>query len=96
MNQDWHCGIEELAGMLDAATCIEQLATLVTDADIETKIVIVLKILDYLSGEMMHVHHNACEPGIMQTRNDTPQEGLTPHFDERLWLRVCDGLQPCT
>ena len=71
MNQDRLSLIEEWPCLPDTSTRFEQLFALVTDTDVHTEVIILSEIIDDLIGEMMHVHYNASETGILQLKDDT-------------------------
>ena len=51
--------VEQWQGLLYASTCLEQLASLIAYADVETKVVVGLEIVNYLPGKVVHIYHDA-------------------------------------
>ena len=55
MNQDRLVGIEQRQRLLDATTCFEQRTGFVADTDIQTKVMIFLKIGYNLIGKVVNI-----------------------------------------
>ena len=94
MYQDGTLRIEERQGFLDAATRFQQSICLVGNTDIETKIMVGLKIIDNLLGEMMNVDHQALIAGCSQFHDDMPKQRLPTYLYKCFRHRVCQGFKP--
>ena len=70
--------------MLDATAGFEQLAALVADAHIDTEALLGGEIVYNLVGEMVHIDDHAGEPGLLEPQDDTLDERLASHLDQRL------------
>ena len=70
--------------MLDATAGFEQLAALVADAHVDTEALLGGEIVYNLVGEMVHIDDHAGEPGLLEPQDDTLDERLASHLDQRL------------
>ena len=93
MNEDRLSLIEEWPCLLDTTTRFEELFALIADTDVHTEILIITKIIDDLFREMMHVHHNTSETGILQLKDDTFEQRFSPDTYQCLRNAISKWLQ---
>ena len=66
MDENGQVRPEQMRGLSQASARIKQLVSLVTDLNVESKVVILLQIVDNLIGEVMDIDNEMVEAGIPQ------------------------------
>ena len=81
--------VEQWCCLLYAASCFEQSGSFVRNADVESEVIIVFKIVDYLPGKVMHVDYNTVNASRSKIQDDALNERLTPYPHQS--FRHCVG-----
>ena len=89
MNEYRSSGVEQWCSLLDAASGFEQSGSFVRNADVESEVIIVFKIVDYLPGKVMHVDYNTVNASRIKIHDDALNERLTPYPHQS--FRHCVG-----
>ena len=63
MHEHATVGIQQRRSLLQSTACLQQLLALVGDEKPHPFHGMALQILDYLVGEMVHIHHHLRDPG---------------------------------
>ena len=84
MNKDRAFWVEEGSCSLYSATCLEQLLTLVADADVKAKAVVGFDVILYLVGKVMHVDNDSLKASSLQFHHHMPEKRLATNLHECL------------
>ena len=95
MNKDRVVRVEERGSVAYAATGVKELLALIADADVESKVVVGIEIVNDLSGKMVDVDHKARDTGIAQFEDYALEQGLTANLHHSFWHVVGEGLEAC-
>ena len=90
--EDRLIGVEEVLGMLQSPTRLEQLLSLVAESH-QRSIVLLGYIVENLLGEMVHVDHKPGVAKIHQTPDVAIEQRSTSYWHQRLGHSVCEGFQ---
>ena len=93
VNQYRLVGVEQCLRLLQGATRLEQLLRLVRYTDVDTEVVVCGQVVHNLLCKVVDVHHDALIASRPQLHHHVPEQGLSPHPDQRLGHTVGQRFQ---
>ena len=84
MDEDVFSSGEKRLRLFESAASVKQLLTFVADGDVYAEVAVCLKIIDYLTSEMMHIDDDSPSTGTFDSFDRSLQQRLSTHLDQSL------------
>ena len=93
MHEHATVGIQQRRSLFQSTAGLQQLLSLIGDEKLHPFHGMALQILDYLVGEMVHIHHHTLETGLSEPFHHMTYQRLSPHRHQGLGHSVSKRAQ---
>ena len=86
--------LQKASGMTYPTSSLTEQVPLIGDGNLDSKVVLLLQVIDYLVREMMDIHNHIIYSRILQAGDNMTQQRLSSHWDESLRHGVSQWFEP--